>query len=413
MSAKQETLLRILHLMQEGVVTPEEAADLIDALYAPIGSVNATGTHPTSENVNNTQEARDSARSLFDRIARAAEEAVRATGEVVRGIDWRAIGETIRYQTQRGLDEMRKALADLEQRNWSLGWWGKHQAETTLKVDLALQSGQTLTVELPAGNLMLTGGFDGGQVEAEITLQGADLETLQNTARTYSLLVEQTPEGARISTPQLDDIKQRAHLTLRVPKQLNLNLRIHQRGDITVENIEGTLQLRTRHGDVTLRHVKGDITATVEQGDLYGADLQATRIQLSTVQGDLDLNDVRAQNLTITLTHGDASLERVATQNLKLETVRGDIEVELTEPVRGEVRLSTVSGDIALAVPDGNDCTLQMRTSAGDIECALECRDLQKGWGTLQGVCGEGRGTLSLEAVHGDLEITLRKHETS
>lgn len=413
MSAKQETLQRILHLMQEGVVTPEEAADLIDALYEPTGSANASGAQSKIENTNSTQEARESARSLFDRIARAAEEAVRATGEAVRGVDWRAIGETIRNQTQRGLDEMRKALADLEQRDWSLGRWGKHQAETSLKLDFALQSGQTLTVELPAGNIMLTGGFDGGQVEAEITLQGADPDSLQSTLRTYSLLVEQTPEGARISTPPLEGIDQRAHLTLRVPKQLNLNLRIQRQGDITIEKIEGTVQLRTRRGDVTLRHVQGDITATVDQGDLYGVDLQASQLQFSAVHGDLNLSDVRTQNLAITLTHGDASLERVATQNLKLETVRGDIEVELTEPVRGEVRLSTVSGDIALAVPDGNDCTLQMRTSAGDIECALECRDLQKGWGTLQGVCGEGTGTLSLEAVHGDLEITLRQHETS
>ncbi len=406
---RNETVLRILYLMQEGVVSPEEAADLIDALYEPSPTTASSAT-TTEEKKQN--EERETARSLFDRIAQIAEETVRATGEAVRGIDWRAIGETIRNQTQRGLEEMRKALAELERGDWSLGRWGKHQAETTLKLDLALQPGQTLTVELPAGDIFVTGGFDGGQVEAEITLQGADLSTLQETLRSYSLLIEQTPEGARINAPELEGIDQFADLTLRVPKQLNLNLRT-QRGEITIEKLDGMVQARTRHGDVNLRHLRGDITVSVDRGDLYGSDLQANQAQFSTVNGDLHLNNTRAENLTITLTHGDACLERVAVHNLKLETVRGDIEVELTEPVRGEVRLSTVSGDISLAIPDGSDCTLTMRTSAGNLLCDLECRDLRKGWGTLEGVCGEGTGTLSMEAVHGDLEITLRKHETS
>ncbi len=67
----------------------------------------------------------ETARSLFDKIARAVEEAAQSATEAVRKIDWRAIGDTIRHQTQRGLEEMRKALAGSERTDWSLGEMGE------------------------------------------------------------------------------------------------------------------------------------------------------------------------------------------------------------------------------------------------------------------------------------------------
>jgi DUF4097 and DUF4098 domain-containing protein YvlB len=74
--------------------------------------------------------------------------------------------------------------------------------------------------------------------------------------------------------------------------------------------------------------------------------------------------------------------------------------------------LNTVSGDIELYLPDGNDCRVSLRTVAGDIECALSCREVRRERHSLEGVCGEGRGTLTAEAVHGDVLVNLRAHES-
>lgn len=98
MTERQQTLLRILNLMQQGTVTPEEAADLIDALYEV-----APSAPPTADETNSTHADNGTApaRGLFDQILRAVEETARATGQAVRSVNWRQIGQSVREQTQR------------------------------------------------------------------------------------------------------------------------------------------------------------------------------------------------------------------------------------------------------------------------------------------------------------------------
>lgn len=410
---KQETLMRILNLMEQGVITAEEAAALIDALYDTNGSATAS-TAPTETHENPHAEPTENARSLFEKIARAVEEATQTATEAVRKIDWRALGDTIRNQTQRGLEEMRKALADLERGEWSLGAWGKHHAESQQQMDLPLTTGQTLTVELPVGDVHLLGGFDGGRVEATIHLQGADPNTLQDALRAYSLLVEQRPDGIQISAPELaQSIGQKIDLELRLPREVNLKVEVKHRGDLTVDKIDGMLQLKTQHGDIEVRHASGAIQVETVRGDLTLTDVRAPHLYARAVNGDIHLTQARVEHLQAHLAHGDLCIEESAIRTLKADVVKGDIEVELTEPITDVVHLYTVSGDITLRVPDDNDCTIAMHTVAGDIECALNCHAVQREPHTLRATCGNGTGTLTMETVHGDLCVALRAHPTS
>jgi hypothetical protein len=121
MTERQQTLLRILNLMQQGTVTPEEAADLIDALY----EVAPSAAQPESEtNQANGNGSANPVRGLFDQILRTVEETVRATGQAVRSVNWQQIGQSVREQTQRGLDELRRTLEELEKRRLVLGTVG-------------------------------------------------------------------------------------------------------------------------------------------------------------------------------------------------------------------------------------------------------------------------------------------------
>ena len=117
MTERQETLLRILNLMQQGLVTPEEAADLIDAIYEPAQSAPPPESAASQTNGNGSA---NPARGLLDQILRTVEETVRATGQAVRSVNWQQIGQSVREQTQRGLDELRKTLEELEKGDWSL-----------------------------------------------------------------------------------------------------------------------------------------------------------------------------------------------------------------------------------------------------------------------------------------------------
>lgn len=411
MNNRQETLLRILHLMQQGTVSPEEAADLIDALYEvePAPNPRANSTDEAT-----TQNGTPPVRGLFDQILRAAEEAVKATGQAVRSVNWQQIGQSVREQTQRSIEELRKTLEELEKGDWSLGRWGRHEANLQQAMDLAIVGGQSLSIELPAGDLYLVGGFDGGRVEADIRLRGADPSRVEHAKANYHLVVEQTENGVRIAAPQLEgDLRQKVNLKLQIPRQVNLQVRLAHKGDIEIEKIDGALDLRTPHGDIQLRHIRGSAKLETVNGDVLIQDLQGERVSITTVNGDTTLNDLKVENLTVQATNGDTETERLVARNCTVETVRGDITLDLTEPIQGEVRLTTVSGDILVQVPDGNDCRVQMQTSAGTIECALECKQVESSRHHYAGVAGNGTGTLALETVHGDLRIVLRAHETA
>ncbi|MCS7064954.1 MAG: DUF4097 domain-containing protein [Fimbriimonadales bacterium] len=395
----REEILRILRLVEQGRIKPEEAAELIDALTA--------AEHGASDEAAEAQRERpeEEARRLFERITHAAEEAV-------RGINWRAIVDTIRTQTQRGLEEMRKALEELEREGWGIPRRHRHEASTKHTLNFAIQPGQTLEIRLPAGDLILTGGFDGGRVEAEVRLRGASPDALQEKLREWSLLIEQTDTGARITAPELNaDISQTVDLTLQLPRQINLLVQT-ERGDIRVEKLDGELRLHTKHGDLSLHHITGVVEAKVAHGDIYLEHFKGARVQFDTQNGDLYLHDAEAEQVRLHATRGDVSIERLNTQRLSVETVSGDIEAELLQPLTGEARLTAVSGDIELRLPDGGDCQVSLRTVSGDIECDLTCREVSRERNSFWGICGEGKGTLSVEAVSGDVAVRLRAHET-
>ncbi|MCS7273228.1 MAG: DUF4097 domain-containing protein [Fimbriimonadales bacterium] len=413
MDSRRETLMRILNLMQQGTVTPEEAAELIDALYE------VSPTHEASQASSETATAETSGgtspvRGLFDQILRAAEEAVRATGQAVRRVDWQQIGRSVREQTQRSLEELRKVLQELEQGDWSLGRWSKYEVDLHQTMDFAIGGGQSLSIDLPAGDLHIIGGFDGGRVEAAICLRGANPQAVEQAKARYSLTIEQTDEGVRIRAPELEgDIRQKVDLTLRIPRQVNLRVRLEHKGDIEVEKLDGSVDLRTPRGDMHLRHLRGSATLETVNGDIHLTDLQGDRLALTTVNGDVWLSEVKIDSGAFHLTNGDLEAERLTVRTLKAEAVRGSLTLELLEPVRGDIYLTTVSGDIVVALPDGNDCRVQLQTSAGDIECDLECRAVERGRHFYRGVAGDGTGTLTLEAVHGNLRVRLRSHETA
>ncbi len=402
-----ETVLRILRMVEHGALTPEEAADLLDALYVA-RPPDDHETHSETHQATTTQEetkTKESARGLFDQILKTVEEAVRTTGEAVRGVNWRELGETIRSQTQRGLEEMKRALEQLEQGEWVRG---KQSHDFERQFPLPIQPGQTLTIELPAGDVFITGGFDEGRVGAEITLRGAEAEQLRSLAETYSMVVEHTEGGLTLRLPELgNSITQRADLRIAIPRQVNLNLRIVHKGDLRVEKLDGKVHGVVGRGDVSLAHLRGSVDLQIASGDVNLLDIHSETVRVNMVHGDLILRQVRTDTLQVNLTNGDLEAEELDARDISVETVNGDQQIRLMNPIQGVVRLTTVKGDLLLQVPDRCDCTVSMQTLSGDIECKLELSQQERTRNSLSGVAGSGTGNLVMETVHGDLWLQL------
>jgi len=420
----KEEVRRILHLVEQGRLKPEEAAELIDALSDVRSYTEPTPEpeHPeraqqeadtaaaqaerTDENENEEDAQQETSEGgFFEKIGRIAEDAL-------KGIKWQEIGETIRTHTQRGMSEMRKALDELEREGWKIGRLGKHEARAEYHLTFAVEAGQTVQIEVPSGDIQVTGGFDGGRVDADITLRGRDDETVQSRIQGWALMVQQTENGVAIRAPETEpDMSQQIDLNIQVPKGVKVQVTTF-RGDVQVIKTEADVQISTMRGDVHVANARQTLNVQTAQGDVQVSDFEGESVEVDTKNGDIDITSVRANAITTRAASGDISLTQAACQNITVETVKGDIALELLEPANGTIQASAVSGDVVMTLPDGGDCRVTLENVAGDIECSLPCREMTKESHRWTGTCGDGTGELKASTIHGDIDIHIKPVET-
>jgi DUF4097 and DUF4098 domain-containing protein YvlB len=419
----KEEVKRILHLVEQGRLKPEEAAELIDAL-SDVRSYteSAPGPKEPSEEAKRMEESdsvhtehagekeEDAAEEsgeggFFGRIGRIAEDAL-------KGIKWQEIGETIRTHTQRGMSEMRKALDELEREGWKIGRLGKHEARAEYQLTFSVEAGQTVQIEVPNGDIQITGGFDGGRVDADITLRGRDDEMVQSRIQGWALMVQQTENGVAIRAPESDqEMNEQIDLNIQVPTGVHVQVATF-RGDVQIIKNGANVQVSTMRGDVHIENARDTLSVQTAQGDVQVNDFEGETVEVDTKNGDIDLSAIRANAIITRTASGDIILHQTACRDITAETVKGDVELELLEPLSGKVQVSTVSGDIVMTLPDGGDCHVTIENVAGDIECSLPCREVAKESHRWTGICGDGTGELKASTIHGDIDIHIKPVET-
>jgi hypothetical protein len=137
-------------------------------------------------------------------------------------------------------------------------------------------------------------------------------------------------------------------------------------GEISVEDVQGPMRLKSVSGDVDCRRYVGHVDG-------------------NTVSGDVTFDAVRVRSL-------------------QLHTVSGDVQLKgVLEPAR-EHRFRTISGDVELSLADP-DLTVDFRTASGDMECDVPARVTRQSRKEYTVVLGEGRGHVVVKTVSGDLNI--------
>jgi hypothetical protein len=155
----------------------------------------------------------------------------------------------------------------------------------------------------------------------------------------------------------------------------------HQRGDVNIGDHTGNISLTLEKGSAHLEHVKGDVTiqgraneVAVEDVDgavhLSGEFYESTRLvrisktvsfrssrtdmEFSRLDGrlDLDSGDLRADSLTgpmhLTTRSKDISLEGLS-GDLRLQDENGTVEVGLHKP--GNIQIDNRKGDVRVSIP--------------------------------------------------------------
>jgi DUF4097 and DUF4098 domain-containing protein YvlB len=250
-------------------------------------------------------------------------------------------------------------------------------------------------------------------------------------------------------------------LDIVIPKGMGVEAR-GRNGDLTVEDVNGSVDISNGRGDVRLNNIGKDVkvestrTGLIRATEVKGSvDLQGRggEVQLEKIDGQVTINgeysgtlEFRelAKPLHFTSQRSDFRVERVpgsisldlgelkmndvigpvrfqtgsrdiqatdVTEALELTVDRGDIHVTQTKLPLPKMEIRSRNGDLTLAVPDKASFDLDGRTGQGDatndfgppLESHSEGRAA-----TLKGRAGSGAARITLNTDRGTL--TVRKN---
>jgi DUF4097 and DUF4098 domain-containing protein YvlB len=247
-------------------------------------------------------------------------------------------------------------------------------------------------------------------------------------------------------------------LDISIPSGVSVEAR-GRNGDLTVEDVKGSVDVTSGRGDVRLNNIGKDVkidssrTGLVRATSVKGSlDLQGrgSEVQIEKIEGPVTINgeysgtlefrelakplhftstrsDLRAEQIpgSITLDLSEIKMNNVVgpvrfqtgsrdvqitdvTNSLDLTLERGDIQVTQTKTPLPKMEIRTRNGDLTLTVPEKAAFELDGRTGQGEAsnEFGSGLQNQSEGRGaTLKGRAGGGGPKINLNTERGALNL--------
>jgi len=412
----RDEVRRISKLVAEGKLSPEDAADLIDAFYAserseeyyeqatagatppppPGDSAAADPGRTTSTQGTATGSHRDPLRSIVESIEKL-------TKEGIDSVNWSEVSKHARTNAKRGFEALRSGIEEISKGKVNLGWLITSETKE-ITLPLILPAGKTLRVENLCGDVTIVGGKETGEVTAHAKFKGQTIEDARAKADAYAFIIEEGDHLVIIRQPDVSGLS--VDIEIEMPGYAPVEVR-SEAGDVVVTDTGSSCRISSRSGDVTVSGLNGVVEVTGETGNMKVTSVTTPSLALENKNGDIRVENVRG-NINARTATGSIELEQVTGKTIAIESVSGDVSVDLTAPVTGTLNVRTVSGNVELSLPDGNDCRVSLSTLRGSVTCNLELVDEAKQDQRITGRLGAGSGTMDISAVTGDVSVELR-----
>lgn len=392
----KEEIARIMRLVQEGKLSPEDAAELIDAFQASeareheeAGAEASTPPPPPD-----AESLRDPFRNFMDTMENLGK-------EVTQSVNWHEVAKQVREGAQKGVEGLKQGLEGIKQGKIYFGWFSATETKD-VTLPLADVSAKTLRVENPCGDVKIHGGVEEGSVTAHAQIRGADAEDAHIKAEDYTVIIEESDHEVLIRQPDVSGLAVDLEINLKTCPHVEIKT---SRGDVDVRDSGGGCRVGNASGDIHLAGLNGAIEITTQNGDLRVESCVTPTLSIENKTGDIHIDDLKG-NLNARSASGDVHVRRCSGKTISVESVNGDVRVELTEPVTGSVNIRTVNGDSRVAIPPESDCRVALSTLRGDVNCETELQDEARMEQRITGKLGEGSGSLDVSAVNGDITLT-------
>lgn len=245
------------------------------------------------------------------------------------------------------------------------------------------QSGEQISVSLTdpsaAGDLKIYNhngtidiiGYEGSTVEIEIN--GSDNDDDKSNKPTRRGLKRIPNNSMGVSITEEDNSvyvkssnNNHKSYVIKVPRNFSLQVSTHHNGQITISNVEGSLELNAHHGGIELENVAGAVIADTHHGEI---------------------------KVTFTEVYDDYPMA--------FTTYHGDVDISFPSSLNADLKMKSAKGDIYT--------DFDFEVSAPEVEKSSSGRKKEiKVGGWTRGRVGSGGPDILFDTYHGD--VIIRKN---
>lgn len=401
----KDEITRILRLVSEGKLSPEDASELIDAFQDKKPSEEDSTQAATGESGEGTHEnggsnpppppgSKDPFKGFVDFL-----EGVER--DITTNVDWKNIASQIRHGAQKGVDVIKKAAEDVKAGNLNL-FYASENREVTLP--LQISEGKVLKIENPSGSVTVTTGTTAeGKLTAKAKIRGNTVEEAKERAEAFSVMIEESDHHIQVRQPRQTAIL--VDFLVELPFGCPVDVRTES-GDLHISGTGKNVKGSTQSGDIHVKGAAGLIELSIQSGDTHVEDCTPTALTFECKSGTVKLTNVNG-NVNGRAASGDISIKGWSGKTLAVESVSGNVNAEIIEGISGQVTIRTVNGNTDLTLSDGNDCRVSLSTIRGDVHCNIPLDDEAKSEQIVNGRLGNGTGSLEVSGINGNINVQL------
>ncbi len=194
---------------------------------------------------------------------------------------------------------------------------------------------------------------------------------------------------------------------IRVPRKVQLERIASSNGQITVDSVEGLLNLTTSNGGINVSSIRGSLDLKTSNGgislrDVTGEMLLRTSnggIRTENVTGSFD---AKTSNGSV---HGSLNPQS-SSSPIRVASSNGRIDLTLTRYQNNEVRVSTSNSSISVNLPSVLNAQLRAVTSNGSVSTDFDVLVRGKqSKNSLEGKIGDGGSMIELTSSNGSIHL--------
>lgn len=401
----REEVKRILQMVKEGKLSPEDAAELIEAFEAGEAAdagekkSEPTGSTPPPPPPPPADDYKDPFKSFIETIERIGKEATDS-------VNWQDVGRHVRDSARKGVEALKTGVDQVAKGKVAFPW-GAMQESREVSLPLTVPAGKTLRVDNACGDVKICGGFDRGTATARARFRAGSPEEARAKADAYTLIIEESDHMVLIRQPDVSGLS--VDVEVQMPGTGAVEVKCTS-GNVTLLDTGGPARIDGISGNVQAKGLNGPVEIAASSGNVLMEDVTTPSLTLENKAGNVTLRKVKG-NVNARTASGNMLLEDCSGRTMSIESVSGDVSVDLTQAISGTVSVRTVSGNARVSVEDGSDCRVSLSTLRGAVDCDLELQDEASTAQRVTGRLGDGAGTLDVSAVTGNISVGQRKHK--